>query len=313
MPDAARSLTVAFVLVSYTDQAPAAMERATAALAHGLRELGHRALILSAASRMYWPRDELRLDYPRVGFPCPDDDLRTAVLSEQYSIEHELDNVFDRYDVDVAVYVDALWGLGRVAPTGRVRTVLAMHVVGHDEDLHPALDRADLVLAPSPTVLGHAASCGYDTRDWQIVPNALLHEHSPPPQSRREALRRGGPIRALAGLGAEKNVRALLAAGRHVERPIQVITAEAGFEVVDGAQAEELDWCRHLAAHLKLGVIHGDGLAWGGRPALVRLSCRGDRALPPGDLRARRLGGDERRHPRRRFRRGQPPSPGRHR
>jgi iron(II)-dependent oxidoreductase len=164
MPDAARSLTAAFVLVSYTDQAPAAMERATAALAHGLRELGHGVLILSAASRMYWPRDELRLDYPRVGFPCPDDDLRAAILAEQCSIEHELDNVFDRYDVDVAVYGDALWGLGRVAPTGRVRTVLAMHVVGHDEDLHPALDRADLILAPSPTVLGHAVSRGYDTK-----------------------------------------------------------------------------------------------------------------------------------------------------
>lgn len=262
MSDATRPLTVAFVLVSYSDQAPAGMERATAALAHGLRQLGHRALILSAASRMYWLHDELRLDHPAVGLPCTDAELRDALLAAPHSIAHELDEVFDAYEVDVAVYLDALWGLGCVAPISRVRTVLAVHSVGRDEDLHPALDRADLVLAPSPTVLGHAAACGYDTRGWQVVPNALLHEHTPPPQSRREALRLGGPIRVLAGLGAEKNVRALLDAGRHVERPVQVITAEAGFKAADGAQAEELDWCRHLAAHLKLGVIHGGGLAW---------------------------------------------------
>jgi iron(II)-dependent oxidoreductase len=211
---------------------------------------------------MYWPHDELRLDCPRVGLPCRDDELRDAIHREQNRIAYELNDVFDEYEVDVAVYVDALWGLGRVAPAGRVRTVLAMHVVGHDEDLHPALDRADLVLAPSPTVLDQAAGRGYDTRGWQVVPNALLHEHTPPPPSRREALRRGGPIRVLARLGPEKNVQALLAAGRLVDRPIQVITAEAGFEVTEGAQAEELDWCRHLAAHLKLGIIHGDGLAW---------------------------------------------------
>jgi iron(II)-dependent oxidoreductase len=137
-----------------------------------------------------------------------------------------------------------------------------MHVVGYDDDLRPALKRADLVMAPSPTVLGQAAGRGYDTRDWKIVPNALLHEHTRPAESRRDALRRGGPIRVLARLGPEKNVRALLDAGRLVERPIQVITAEAGFEVTDGSQAKELDWCRHSAAHLTLGTIHGNGLAW---------------------------------------------------
>jgi hypothetical protein len=37
--------------------------------------------------------------------------------------------------VDVAVYVDTLWGLGWLAPAcDGVRLVLAMHVVGHDQD-----------------------------------------------------------------------------------------------------------------------------------------------------------------------------------
>jgi glycosyltransferase involved in cell wall biosynthesis len=262
MPDAPVPLTVAFVLASYADDAAAGMERATAALAHGLRQLGHRALILSAASRAHWLHDELRLDLPHVGFPCTDDELRQVALADQGGVEDELSGIFDKYDVDVAVYVDALWGLGRFAPTGSVRTVLAMHVVGHDEDLRPALDRADLVIAPSPAVLEQAADRGYDTRDWQIVPNALLHEHAPPLESHREALRKRGPIRVLARLGPEKNVEALLDAGRLVERPIEVITAEAGFEVTDGLQSSERARCRHSAAHLTLGTFHGDGLVW---------------------------------------------------
>ncbi|MFD9963981.1 glycosyltransferase family 4 protein [Amycolatopsis sp. NPDC058986] len=262
MPESA-PLTVAFVLASYTDHAPAGMERATAALARGLRRLGHRALILSVASRRYWPDDEVKLIFPRVDFPCPDDELRRAMLAQRGDLVRNLNEVFDEYSVDVAVYVDALWGLGRVAPTGRARTVLAVHVVGRDDDLHAALERADVVLAPSASVLGQAAGRGYDTRAWQIVPNALLHEHAPPSDTRREALRRRGPIRVLARLGPEKNVRALLAAGRLVRRPIQAIAPAASFEVAVGAQAAEMDRCRYSAAHLHLGTIHGSGLAWG--------------------------------------------------
>jgi glycosyltransferase involved in cell wall biosynthesis len=137
-----------------------------------------------------------------------------------------------------------------------------VHVLGHDEDVRPALDRVDLVVVPSPTVLDQAVGRGYDTRAWHTVPNALLRKGARPSESRREALRSGGPVRVLARLGPEKNVRGLLDAGRLVERPIQVITAGAGFEVADGAQAKELDWCRHSVAHLRLGTIHGDGLAW---------------------------------------------------
>lgn len=59
-----------------------------------------------------------------------------------------------------------------------------------------------------------------------------------------------------------KNVRALLDAGRLVERPIEVVVAEAGFEVSRGAQEAEFRRCVHSAAHLPIGSIKGGGLPW---------------------------------------------------
>ncbi|OXM44129.1 glycosyltransferase family 4 protein [Amycolatopsis alba] len=262
-------LTVAFVLASYTPNAPAGIERATAALAHGLRQLGHRSLILTAAP-IDTPDDTvMRLRSVGVTFPCDDGELRDAISThgQDALLAAELCEVYRRHRVDVAVYTDGLWGLGRAAPISRARTVLAMHVVGHDQDLEPALARADLVIAPSQVVLDQAHARVYDTGGWLVVPNALLHTAPLPSDSRREALRRHGPIRVLARLGAEKNVRALLDAGRLVDRTVEVIVGEAGFEAAIGDQAAELDQCRYSAAHLALGTVHGGGLGWDRVPA----------------------------------------------
>lgn len=257
-------LTVAFVLASYTRNAPAGMERATAALAHGLRELGHRVLILTAAPATVEDKDVVPMASLGMTFPCDDRELREAVSTHGQDdlIAAELRNLYRSNHVDVAVYVDSLWGLGRVAPACGVRSVLAMHIVGHDEDLTPALECAEVVIAPSRTVLNQAHDRGYDTTCWHVVPNALLHDHPLPPADRREALRRCGSVRVLARLGPEKNVRALLDAGHLVQRPIEIILAEAGFEQAPGAQAAEWTRCAHSAAHLNLGMIRGEGLAW---------------------------------------------------
>lgn len=269
MPDQATPLTVAFVLASYTANAPAGIERATAALAHGLRQLGHRALILTAAPVDSPDDNVLRLGSVGVTFPCDDDELRDAISThgQDALLAAELSALYRQHRVDLAVYTDSLWGLGRAAPVGRAGSVLAMHVVGHDQDLRPALDRADLVIAPSQTVLDQAHQRGYDVGGWQVVPNALLHNHTPPTGSRRNALRKHGPIRVLARLGPEKNVRSLLDAGRLVERTIEVVVGEAGFETSPDGQATELARCRYSAAHLKLGTIHGGGLDWDQVPA----------------------------------------------
>src|SRR5215470_88422 len=251
-------LTVAFVLASYTPNAPAGMERATAGLAHGLRELGHRSLLFTAAPVI--PNDGmLTLNSVEVTFPCDDQHLRHAIST--HHVTAELRGLYREHHVDIVVYVDALWGLGRIAPACGVRSVLAMHVVGHGQDLHPALVRTDLVIAPSPVVLGQARDRGYRPDRWQLVPNPLLHHRAPPPDQQRENLRRHGPIRILARLGPEKNIPALLDAARLIERPIDVAVGVAGFEITTGRQATELDRCHYAVAHLSLGTIR-IGLDW---------------------------------------------------
>jgi len=140
--------------------------------------------------------------------------------------------------------------------------VLAVHVVGHDQDLVPALARAQVMITPSTAVLAQAHHRGYDTTGWQVVPNALLHDHPPPDEQRREELRRHGPVRVLARLGPDKNVRALLDAGRLTGRGVEVVLAQAGFEQAPGAQAAEYRRCAHAAAHLPMGSVRDGGLPW---------------------------------------------------
>lgn len=254
-------LTVAFILVSYARDAPAGMERATAALAEGVRGLGHRALLVTATPSA--EPDTAVLETIKIPRPASDDDLRAAIDGHEHAVADELRALFHHHRVDVAVYVDALWGLGRLAPRcPGVLSVLAMHVVGHDQDLVPALERADLVIAPSSVVLDQAHDRGYDPSCWKVVRNALLHDAHPADEHAREELRRTAPVRVLARLGPEKNVHALLEAGRLVERPVEVVLAEAGFEHEPGGQAAEYQRCAHAAAHLPLGGIRTGGLPW---------------------------------------------------
>ncbi|MGH3799453.1 MAG: hypothetical protein ACRDTD_04825 [Pseudonocardiaceae bacterium] len=115
------------------------------------------------------------LDTLAVPDPCGDEVLRAAIDTAGERLPNELLSIFAAHRVDVAVHVGDLWGLGRMMPTtGRVRRVLALHVVGHDIDMAAALDRAELVIAPSAVVLQRACVRGYDTTGWRVVPNALL-------------------------------------------------------------------------------------------------------------------------------------------
>lgn len=255
-------LTVAFLLASYTPDAPAGMERATAALAAGLRQLGHRAVIITAARQPTPDPDVIELRTLAPPFPCDDDTLRDAIDTAGGRLHQEIATVFDTIGVDIAVYVDALWGLGRVAIQHRARSVLAVHVVGHDQDLGVALASVEHVIAPSRVVLDQAGQRGYDTEDWSIVPNALLHEHPPPDTGVRDAMRAHAPIRVLGRLGAEKNIAALLDGARLLQRPAEVIVADAGFESAPGAQAAERTRCAYAAAHSPLVHVRYDGLPW---------------------------------------------------
>ncbi|MFF3071131.1 glycosyltransferase family 4 protein [Kitasatospora sp. NPDC057904] len=84
---------------------------------------------------------------------------------------------------------------------------------------------------------------------------------APPTPSRREQLRRQGPVRVLARLGPEKGVLDFLEAAADWNRPVEVALAEAGFENTVGSQSELLERCRRPAARTPNVLLLG-GLAW---------------------------------------------------
>jgi glycosyltransferase involved in cell wall biosynthesis len=263
--------TVAFVLVSWRPDIPAGMERAVAAHAAGLADAGHRAVIITAdhtAPAIYRSATVAVLTTLKGTFPCDDATLRTAINVSADALRDELVAIFTRELVDVVVYIDALWGLGRIMPTHpRTRSILAVHVVGHDADLHAALTRQPAaVIAPSCTVLAEAAARAYDTGVWKIVPNALLTAPNPQPQHHRDQLFRYGPVRVLARLGPEKGVATLLQPRTAFDRPIEVALANAPFELTAGSQEHLLRQCQALAAKTP-GVTIRSGLTWDEVPA----------------------------------------------
>ncbi|NKQ55595.1 glycosyltransferase family 4 protein [Amycolatopsis sp. K13G38] len=243
------------------------MERATAALAKGLRQLGHRAVILTAAEQPQPDPDVIRLRTLAISFPCDDDALRRAIHEAGERLHREITAAFDAHAVDIAVYVDALWGLGSVAVQHRARSVLATHVIGHDEDLAVALASVEHVVAPSSTVLGQAQDRGYDTDGWSVVPNGVLHDHPYPDEAARESLRRRAPIRVLGRLGPEKNIPGLVNEARLLKRPAEVVVADAGFETAPGAQGSEWSRCACAAAHSPWVHLRSGGISWARVPA----------------------------------------------
>lgn len=247
---------IAFVLTSYAPDIPAGIERATAALAAGLRKRGHDTLIISAAAEA---EGVVRLKSLRLTFPMDDRTLREAI--EVSSVANEIAEILHRYRAEVVVYTDALWGLGRAMANHPARRVLAVHVVGHDEDLRPALATADTVIAPSATVRREATRRGYKTSTWRVVPNCLLYDEGAwLDQHRRERIRAHGPIRVLARSAPEKGVAELLDQLPELDRRVEVMLARAPFEQPDGQNEEVLRRCLSVDAPF-LQVRRG-GLAW---------------------------------------------------
>jgi glycosyltransferase involved in cell wall biosynthesis len=263
--------TFAFILVSWRPDAPAGMERAAAALAVGLTATGHRAVIITADRRApasYRGAPVVVLDTLAIPDPCGDAALRAAIDTAGERLPNELLTIYAAHHVDATVYVDGLWGLGRIMPTtGPARRVLATHVIGHHIDMAAALDRAEVVITPSAVVPRRASGLDYDTTGWRVVPNALLIDGQAPPPIRRRELREHGPIRVLARLGPEKGVEELLAAavGRPLTHRVQVALGTAGFEATSGSQQRLLDTCRDLAARIGATIL--PGLPWNQVPA----------------------------------------------
>ncbi|WP_338673884.1 glycosyltransferase family 4 protein [Streptomyces sp. SCSIO 30461] len=246
-------MNIAFVLVTHNPDEPAGIERSIAALALGLRELGHRALIIAAGpSNAADGEDLLRLNSLTLPRPALEEHL-TALLADPAPVAQEIRGLLAGHTVDLVCWVDAVWGLGYLSPApAGTATALMVHVPRTDAPLYRSLEhRPGRVLTVSEFMVEEFAREGVDSSAWAVVPNALMHTTTPPASEGREALRERGPVRIVVRAEPHKGVAELLKAyPAGLGRPVQIVLAEAGFEYWPGMQNEVVVECRALAAGL---------------------------------------------------------------
>ncbi|MGW2183254.1 glycosyltransferase family 4 protein [Streptomyces sp. NPDC001732] len=246
-------MNVAFVLLTHTPDEPAGIERSIAALVVGLRELGHRALVIAAGPGTADDgEDLLRLNSLVLPRPAMEEHL-TALLADPTSVEQEVRGLLAGHEVDLVCWVDAVWGLGYLSPApAGTATALMVHVPRTDAPLYRSLEHCPgRVLTVSDFMVEELAREGVDSSTWAVVPNALMHTVAPPAPGEREALRESGPVRIVARAEPHKGIAELLKAyPAGLGRPVQIVLAEAGFEYWPGMQNDVVTECRALAAGL---------------------------------------------------------------
>ncbi|QNP74394.1 glycosyltransferase family 4 protein [Streptomyces roseirectus] len=250
-------MNVAFVLLTYAPDEPAGVERAVDSLADGLRAAGHDALIIAAGPAH--PGDGphvVRLDSVTLPRPLLFDDL-PQLFEHSAPVRREVLDILGRFEADVVCWADAVVGLGFLnpAPPG-ARTALMVHFLRVDDHMRRALaHRPDVVLPVSPFMIDEAVRAGLDTTDWRALPNALpggrAGHGTVPDAAERERLRRTGPVRIVTRADPSKGITELLdACPRDLGRPVQIVIAEAGFELWPGMQADMIEAARSRAAAL---------------------------------------------------------------
>ncbi|WP_395110623.1 glycosyltransferase family 4 protein [Actinomadura sp. SCN-SB] len=257
-------MNIAFVLLTYAADAPAGVERTLAALTGGLRRLGHQAVILTAVGDEHADSQVIRLRSIHLPSPAREEHLGAA-LAQPAPIAHEVRRVLTERNTDVVCWADAAWGLGHLAPAPPgVRTALKVSVLRTDPLFHQALaHEPDAVITNSPFLRKQASMAGIDATRWIPVPNALLTTTQPPEPDQREELRRSGPIRIVARAEPHKGIRELITAlPPGLNRRVEVVLAEAGFEYWPGMQDTVLAECTEAARQAPGQVTILPALPW---------------------------------------------------
>ncbi|GAV44980.1 glycosyltransferase family 4 protein [Streptomyces acidiscabies] len=243
-------MNIALVMLPYHSDEPAGIERSLASLAAGLRELGHRTIVVAAGSRhAVTDPDVVHLTSVTFPRPVPYEEI-PALLADTATIGQEVRQILEDHETDIVVWGDAVSGLGFLGPAPRsARTALMVHFPRTDDGMHQSLaHKPDAVITVSPFMVEEAARAGIDSSTWRTLPNALLCKEDPPARARREELRRTGPVRVVARADPAKGVADLLrCVPPELNRPVQIVLAKAGFEISPGLQDAYLRECSELA------------------------------------------------------------------
>ncbi|MFJ9446431.1 glycosyltransferase family 4 protein [Kitasatospora sp. NPDC101235] len=265
--------TVALALLSYRPDQPSGIDRSVGALAKGLRELGHTPLVLAAGPA--GPLDHLepglvRLSSVTLPHPATNADV-LAALGDPAPVVAEVRSVLAEHGADAVCWADTLWGLGYLSPApARVTTALMVHKIrpGAEQRWKDALASADVVCPASDYLADGGSAAGLDTSCWRPVLNALHTLITPPTAQERAKLRESGPVRLVSRADPAKGLAELLRAlPPDWDRPVELVLAEAGFELQAGGQARTLAACREVEARRPDLVSILPALGWADVPA----------------------------------------------
>ena len=257
-------MNIAFVLLTYAPDAPAGLERSTAALMAGLREAGHDVIMVTADRNT--GHGDPALIGAGIALPvtATEDDLLAAV-ADPAPVQARVRDILIRHRTDVVCWADASWGLGYLAPApAGIRTVLKVAVLRTDSLFRQALVVGpDRVITNSEFLISQAAEAGLDVTGWAAVPNALLATAEPPLPERREALRRRGPVRIAVRAEPHKGIAELIAAiPLGLGRDVEIALAAASFEYWPGMQDEVAAACAAAARAAPARVRLDPALDW---------------------------------------------------
>lgn len=243
--------TIAFCLLTYRPDHPSGIERSIAALAVGLRQLGHTVWILAGGPAE--PGDEaepglIRLASVRLPRPALNEDV-LAALADPDPVVTEVRGILAERGVDIVCWGAPVWGLGHLspAPPGVVTALMAHNEIRlrSAETWKRALAAADVVLPASSYLVEAAARAGWDSSAWKVVPNAVLLRPDPVGYDERERLRVEGPLRMVSRAALDKGHPGLLEAmPQEWKRATELVLARADFEFVRGESDEVFAACR---------------------------------------------------------------------
>ena len=266
--------TIAFCLLTYREDHPSGIERSIAALAEGLRRVGHEAFILAGGPASPGDRpDVVRLASVTLPHPAVNTDV-LAALADPAPVMDEARRILASRGAEIVCWGAPVWGLGHLhpAPPGTVTALMAHNTIrpASAATWATAIGAADVVLPASPYLLEAAREGGWDTGKWTVLPNALLTSADPPGYAERERLRRHGPLRLVSRAVPVKGQGAFLAAMPDWwDRPVEVVLAEADFEFERGETARALADCRAQQERRRDVVRILPALPWRQVPAFL--------------------------------------------
>lgn len=287
------TLSIVIVLLTYRDDVAGGLEHGVAALAAGLRRLGHRVVIVTAVAG---GGDGHLLGSLRLSLPTTQQELRMRLRSPA-PIQAELRSLLRGLEADLVCYADPVRGLGMVAPTTPgVRSVLMVHAGNGAEELALARGRSiDVVVATSAAAVRDARAAGVEVDDEAVVSWGLLPSLvAVPSPSRRSRLRAAAPVRIVTRLDPDKGIAVLTGVPSGFPRGVEVALACGAVEEHPGEQRATFDAARR--------VVRGDRrvrlrrpLGWGQVPgflagASVAVVAAGEHTFGSVALEAMRVG-----------------------